>query len=200
MEGINIKILIIGDEAAAPYHPMSRIIRGIYMCLEKEYELTVSTSYKKISSSRLREYDMVISYIDCYQKLNGYDEILSDYIFQGGKFLALHNGIISKSGSSLERALGGNFVTHPPYCELTYYLWGAKFAAFGEEAYMVLQSDDKNEIFLEFEYEGKRYPGGWFRQSGKGKVAYLAPGHDEKTGDRAEFQKLLRLTVYELLK
>lgn len=194
-----MEILIIGDEKEAPYHPLGRIIGGIYKALEKECRLTVSTSYKNFSCENLNKYDGLISYIDSYQNLEGYDQVLAEYILHGGRFLALHNGIISKQGSDLEKALGGNFVTHPPYCKLTFYQQGERLAEFGEEAYMVSQIDDKNDIFLEFEYEGKRYPGGWYRRSGKGKVAYLAPGHDERTGNRQEFQNLLKRTVRELL-
>lgn len=193
-----MKILVIGDEERAVYHPLGRLVEGIYRGLETAAGMTFQTEYRKLTKEDLSAYDVVISYIDSYQTLGSYVDVLAGYIEEGGHFLALHNGIISEDGSSLEKALGGNFIDHPPYCELTYYRYGEKLCTMGEEAYMVRQTDDKNEIFLEFEYEGVRYPAGWYRRSGKGVAAYLAPGHDEKTGERESFQTLLRETVQML--
>lgn len=194
-----MKLLVLGDEKKAPYHPLGRMLGGIYQSLHEEGELTVSVGYQKLSLDELKKYDGIISYIDCYQSLGGYDDVLADYIEQGGRYLALHNGILTAEGSRLEAALGGNFVTHPAYCQLTYYLRGEKLFTIGEEPYMVRQTDERNQVFLEFSLEGKRYPAGWYRRSQKGFAAYLAPGHDERTGENAGFQKLLRQTLRELL-
>lgn len=194
-----MKILILGDEERAPFHPLGQMARGIYSALQADADLTFTTAYKELTVKDLREYDMVLSYIDSYQTMEGYDNTLADYILQGGKFLAVHNGIITEENSRLSSVLGGNFINHPPRCELNYYLRGEKLFTIEEEAYMVSQTDGKNQIFLEFELKGKKYPAGWYRRSGKGTAAYLQPGHDERTGDAACYRQLLKRTVRELL-
>ena len=65
---------------------------------------------------------------------------------------------------------------------------------------MLRQVDTINDVFLEFEYENEKYPAGWTRCWGDGKASYLAPGHDGRTGNRKEFQDLLRIAVQKLVK
>ena len=115
------KIMILGDEEQAPYHPLSRVLPGIREALESLGEISVCTDYRGLTISDLQLYDCIISYLDDYRHLNGFDDILADYLACGGRLLALHNGIISRAGSKLEKAYGGNFVTHPPRCLLAYF-------------------------------------------------------------------------------
>lgn len=194
-----MKILLIGDEEKAPYHPLSGVVQGIYLALQDVCELTVTTAYKSFLPEELRLYDAVLSYIDTYQQQNGFDTVLADYVREGGKLLALHNGIISLPGTSLEQVLGGSFTGHPPYTTIVYEWQGKELGRMGEEPYMVQQLDDKNEIFLQFVYEGVRYPAGWLRSSGIGRAAYLAPGHDARTSENKLFGELLRRTLHKLL-
>lgn len=195
------KILILGDEEQAPYHPLSRVLPGTREALESLGEISVCTDYRGLTISDLQLYDFIISYLDDYRHLNGFDDILADYLACGGRLLALHNGIISRAGSKLEKAYGGNFVTHPPRCLLAYRTakraeWlGVKAFKLEEEAYMVRQLDSKNQIFLTFHYQGEDYPAGWCRNYKKGRMIYLAPGHDEKTAESKTFRRLLRECV-----
>lgn len=199
------KIMILGDEEQAPYHPLSRVLSGIRDALESLGEISVYTDYRGLTVSDLQLYDCIISYLDDYRHLNGFDDILAGYLASGGCLLALHNGIISRAGSKLEKAYGGNFVTHPPRCLLAYRAaegadWlGEKEFELEEEAYMVSQTDSEHQIFLTFQYQGEDYPAGWCRNYKKGRMIYLAPGHDEKTAGSKTFRRLLRDCVRILL-
>ena len=194
-----MRILLIGDEKKAPYHPLGGVVHGIYLALQDICELTVTTAYKSLLPEELWLYDAVISYIDTYQEQDGFDTVLADYVRKGGRLLALHNGIISLQGTALEQVLGGSFTGHPQYTPLVYEWEGETLGQVAEETYMVQQIDDKNKVFLQFVYEGERYPAGWLRSTGIGRAAYLAPGHDARTGESRLFQELLRRTLYRLL-
>ena len=196
-----MNILLIGDEKPqAPYHPLSAILPDICKTLEKIGTVTTTNDYTQMGEMELAQFDLVISYSDLYERMKGFDDVLAGYVEHGGRLLALHTGICVVEEGKLAKAIGGSFITHPPYCQLTYYdMSGKAVMTCGEEAYMVRQYDDGNRIFLEFDYEGKRYPAGWLRQSGRGHAAYLAPGHDARTTGREEFQELLRRTVTALM-
>lgn len=196
------KILLLGDEERALYHPVGRITRGVKQALGRIGYVEVYTDYQWLDVEKLKQFGSVISYIDNYKELNGLDDVLADYIESGGKILALHNGIITESGSRLEQAYGGNFITHPPKDALNFlaqdWLEVGQFTLI-EEPYMVSQVDEKNNIFLEFEYKGCYYPAGWFRQWGRGMVIYLSPGHNEKAVEDAVFREVLEKCVMKLL-
>lgn len=193
-----MKLLILGDEETAIYHPLSGVSGEVVKVLRGMGECVVSAGYRRMMLEELKKYDVVISYIDNYTDEGGFGDKLAAYIEEGGRVLALHNGIITPAESRLERAYGGNFITHPPYRELWYYLGDELFGVMEEEPYMVRQTDENNEIFLWFEMDGKKYPAGWYRNSGMGKVCYLSPGHDGRTAGKKEFQELLRIAVKRL--
>jgi type 1 glutamine amidotransferase len=49
----------------------------------------------------------------------------------------------------------------------------------------------KNNIFLEYLYQGKLYPAGWAKTFGSGKLVYLTPGHTKDAFDQPMYQKLI---------
>ena len=199
MEEKQMKLLILGDEKTAIYHPLSGVSGDIVKVLQEIGECEVSSGYRTLAPEELKKYEAVISYIDNYTDEGGLGDRLAAYIEEGGRVLALHNGIITPQGSRLEQVYGGNFITHPPYCELRYYLGDELFCTMDEEPYMVRQTDDHNEIYLWFELDGKKYPAGWNRNAGKGRVCYLSPGHDGRTAGKKEFQDLLMRAVKHML-
>lgn len=196
--GVNrVKILVLGDEERACYHPLGRVKKGIEEALGNLGKIEFCTDYNKWTPQELRRFPVLISYIDDYKQLQGFDDILVEYILKGGYVIALHNGIITPKGSRLEGVYGGRFVTHPPYCELEYIV-DEKFLGnekkkmiLEEEPYMIHRIGKDLEEFLWFIYKNKKYVAGWFRRVGKGKILYLAPGHDERTVGNCQFQKLL---------
>lgn len=194
-----MRILILGDEEKAIYHPLGRVSGGIVKVFGEAGECEVSVDYRSMEKERLREYDVVLSYIDNYTDEGGFGDKLASYIEGGGKVLVLHNGIITPDNSRLERLYGGNFITHPPYCELRYYEGEELLCSMEEEPYMLRQADEGNDIFLWYEMDGERYPAGWSRNAGRGRVCFLAPGHDERTTERKEFQYMLRKALGILL-
>ena len=197
-------ILVLGDEAMAQYHPLSRVREGIEISLKGLGKAEFCTEYHKLVLQELKKYPVIISYIDAFRQLSGFDEILADYILEGGCILALHNGIITPEGSRLESIYGGNFVTHPHYCELEYitadYYWGKEERfVLAEEPYMIRRTGGHLQVFLWFMYENTRHEAGWLRKAGKVKVLYLAPGHDERTVRDVRFQKLLYHSITKII-
>lgn len=202
-----LKILILGDQEKAPFHPLERVKKGITESLSYEdtAEIKFTTDYADQSVTDLKKYHVVISYLDNYMELNGFDNILVKYIKDGGKVLALHNGIITPEKSELEQIYGGRFITHPPYCLLKFIVedktWLEKREFYmEEEPYMISGHEKNKDVFLWYEYQGEKYEAGWHKTVGKGKIMYLEPGHDQRTVENSDFQSLLRTCVQYLAK
>lgn len=193
-----MNVLILGDTQNALYHPLDQVEQGLNQALLGIGNIHVCSEYKQFGIQELLQYDVIISYLDNYKQLEGFDDVLEEYAAAGGKLLALHNGIITSASSKLEAVYGGRFITHPPRCELEFITsgWaGQETICLNEEPYMVETKDKDNQVFLQFEYQGNRYDAGWVRRYKKGFSMYLEPGHDQKTTEKKEFQKLLKECV-----
>ena len=186
------KVLILGDNERAVYHPLERMLPGMKKALEG-YEVEAVIDYRTMSAKDLLEAaPVMINYIDNYQENGDFDQILEEYLRLGGRMIALHCGIINREGSILEEAYGGNFITHPEYRNLNYkvsdgcsWLTGKAFS-FGEEPYQIRQTDGERQYFLSYtdDKEECADAAGWVRKYHKGTVLYLQPGHDERTAEK----------------
>ena len=200
------KILMIGDNEKAKWHPMTRILPGVHAALDSIVELETTADLAALTPEKLAEYPVIISYIDRYPDIGVLEQYLADYVENGGKILALHNGVINNKGGILEKVYGGNFIKHPQRCTLTYtcsdqsILPGTETFEFFEEPYMVTVDDTPHHVYLTFSYEDKTVETGWVHEYGKGTVLYFSPGHDDRTSNDPAFQKLLADCVKYLLK
>ena len=197
------RILILGDNQRAVYHPLDRMLPGMEKALAG-YEILAVTDYLTMNAQELTEAaPLMISYIDNYQENGNFDEVLEEYLRLGGKIIALHCGLINREGSILEEAYGGNFITHPAYRNLHYSVSGdcgwisAGSFSFGEEPYQIRQTLGEKKHFLAYtDDEGEcTDTAGWVRKYHRGAVMYLQPGHDERTADNTDFQQMLRECV-----
>ncbi|MBW7461834.1 ThuA domain-containing protein, partial [Paenibacillus sepulcri] len=104
-----------------------------------------------------------------------------------------------QSSHELGQLVGARFTGHPPYQPLRYHplaghplLEGVDGFSLDEEPYMFeFDSFSKREVFLEYEFEGKRYPAGWEHAYGLGKVVYLQPGHHAPSFKPASYRRLV---------
>lgn len=145
---------------------------------------------------------------------------LRDYIRGGKGFICLHiSGCGSDYWSEYQDVTGGGWVTgtsyHPPYSNFTVIVTdpnhqGAKGVSdfnTDDELYMGIDYQDGNEVFITGTSEAGTYPWGpdrvethmpagtfplgWTRQYGDGKVFTLLLGHDGKSFQTPEFQKIV---------
>jgi type 1 glutamine amidotransferase len=100
----------------------------------------------------------------------------------------------------LAQMIGARFTGHPSYQRLHDagtaeghpLLEGVGDFTMDEEPYL-FEFDPFTEktVFLEFEYEGKRYPAGWEHAYGLGKVVYLQPGHHAPSFQPSDYRRLV---------
>jgi len=139
------------------------------------------------------------------------------FIEDGGAGLFLHNTThVGLTDPDFRHVLGAAYAGHPPIRTFKVRVKNpdhpiAKgvrdFAVTDEQHYMEYDKDKKyifletvNEQGLDFEGKGPVAPGGWAYDYGKGRIAYLSPGHLLMVMWNPEFIKLQQNAVRWLLR
>ena len=128
---------------------------------------------------------------------------LADFVSGGGAYLAVHCATVACQDSAVLRQLtGGVFLGHPPAFNFTVYPMHLEhpitagvgaFSVFDEFYQQQIEPDAAvHMIALD---RGVAWPMVWSRTQGKGRVAHLAPGHDERVWNLPAYQRLVRQAV-----
>ncbi|XEC94321.1 ThuA domain-containing protein [Paenibacillus tarimensis] len=195
------QILIIGDNPGE-WHPLEPVKHELEEILEANFQLTFTQDYNDLSVLDPGSYAAIISYADIWSR-----ELTSEqkagllrFVASGGGLLVIHNGISLAGSYELLQVVGAKFVSHPPYQPLSYYkaldghplVQGVEDFTVDEEPYQFeFDPFTPRTVFLEFEFEGTRYPASWEHQYGLGKVVYLQPGHCAESFKPKSFRRLI---------
>ncbi|NMB25723.1 MAG: ThuA domain-containing protein [Firmicutes bacterium] len=195
------KGILFGDYNSDP-HPVNDIDKEIIKILQDDIDVSLTEDYGSLTRDDLVGHDLVISYANCWKEKTSPKLVhaMLSYVSGGGALLAIHNGIHMSVDFELAQMLGGRFVRHPEYQTLGYtfadpehpIVRGMDTWSMGEEPYQFAFDDfcEKN-VFLEYTYEGGKWPAGWTIEYGLGRIAYLAPGHDVNSFMNLAFRELI---------
>ena len=186
------KALLLGDRVA-PYHPVGGIYEVLKRIYDGVFDITLDENYGELTLDVLKQYDMVISYMDGWGEKGTKQAAaaLVAYVADGGSLLVLHNGLVA-AGSSHELALlyGARFLWHPSQVLIDYYKTDVdhqiseRFEEFRttEEAYM-FDFDDftRKQVLVEYRYANSRIPAVWCHRYGWGKVVCVVSGHQTES-------------------
>lgn len=157
------------------------------------------------------DYDVVMSYTSLSKHREGQPATepqtltpeqttaLAEWVRGGGALLGVHSATVSGiENPAFKALLGGRFISHPPQFVFTVApTYRPHPITEGVEAFSV-----KDEMYIQ-EYErdvdihmvtvdrGVAYPMVWSRTEGRGRVAHITLGHDEKVWSHPSFQRLL---------
>lgn len=195
------KTLLLGDYKNAEWHPLSGMDDEITRILEN-FDLTISEEYPYLQLGDLQAYDLVINYIDAWDKRAGSDfaGALLGYVAAGGALLTLHSGIIAHTLPEIEQLIGARFTGHPPREVIEYVYAGAhpimkevQSFSINEEPYLFEMDNLAGvHIIMDYIYKGEKYPAAWVRGYGKGKSCYLSMGHEPASLANESCGSLLR--------
>ena len=127
-------------------------------------------------------------------------EAFVDHVAGGGGLLVLHSGTAGYDQvASLQRLVGGTFITHPAQCPVTVaplagHALTAGSAPFTlrDEHYHMEMVDPEVDLFLQASSEHGTQPAGWTRTEGAGRICVLTPGHNLEVWLHGSYQALLR--------
>ncbi|WP_042162995.1 ThuA domain-containing protein [Paenibacillus gorillae] len=196
-------LLLLGDNEKAEWHPLEPARQQLAELLGEAFQLNVTEDYNALSGLSSVAVDAVVSYADCWSRSIEPEQAagLLSYVAGGGGLLVIHNGISLQNSYELAQLIGGKFTTHPDYQTLHYYrsapehplLQDVSDFTVDEEPYMFeFDSFAPRNVFLEYEFEGKRYPAAWEHRYGLGRVVYLQPGHCEPSFKPEAYRQLIR--------
>ncbi|HPA64609.1 MAG TPA: ThuA domain-containing protein [Spirochaetota bacterium] len=197
------KIIVFGSNADATYHPLDAVKNYFKSVLTDRFEITFSDSIADLSKLHAENFDTAISYFDLWEKKipeHAVQNILS-FINSGGGFLVIHNGISLQSNHEFRKIIGAEFTGHPPYQKIDYNILKNHFITEGinnfslnEELYMFNYFGfDTFTVLIESTSEdGTTSRALWIKETGKGRIAYIAPGHDKNTFHDKNIQRLIR--------
>lgn len=202
------KILLLGDITRPRYHSLQEIDPLIDR-IREQHDLLVSEDYQEITKDYLGAFDLIINYIDNWEDRGNreVEQIICDYVTDGGRILTVHCGIIVKSATRLLSLHGACFRGHEAYSLLKYKKAQDHFITNNMESFCIYEEpyefDFINsrtlELFLVYERNNKTYPAGWTVMEGKTKLVYLALGHDKNTFVEKPVQELFMRSIEWLL-
>lgn len=180
---------------------------------------TVEASYDLDTLTRLDEgrYDIVLLYT-CLTAAGEGDspppahsdaqvEALVRWVRAGGGLLAAHAATVaSQDKPTFEALVGGAFLNHPPPFAFTAYPLGHEhpittgIEAFSvHDEFYVQDYDASVHIHMVGLDRGVAHPLVWSKSEGKGRVAYVALGHDAEVWALEPYRRLLRQAAGWLL-
>lgn len=156
-------------------------------------------------------YDLVLSYTSLSKHREGQNdttpqtlteaqtEALTQWVREGGALLAVHSATVSGlPNPAMQSLFGGVFVSHPPQFSFPVYPMPtghpiiADIEAFCvHDEFYVQEYDPTLEIHMVALDRGVAHPMVWTKSEGRGHVAYIAMGHDERVWSLLPYQRLL---------
>jgi len=204
--GVNMKkdILILGDYKNFQYHPfegIDKILQNLF--ISAGYNPFCTEDRKELTSEKISNYSLVVSYTDAWEKTLEENEIngLVNFIASGNGFLAIHSGIGYKN-IEYANLLKASFIDHPPYQKISYSLAENKHPiienlkdfCLEDELYRFNFYDKKRcEFLMHGTIEsGESQPALWTINHKEGRIVYIAPGHSIESFKNKEFLKLIK--------
>jgi uncharacterized protein len=145
-------------------------------------------------------YDSIVLYHTLGSLLADQEAGLSSYLAAGGSLVGVHSAADSfRDSPGFRSIIGGYFIEHPPYRPYQVRLVpgpeitdGLEPDHFVEDEMYVTSYDRRNTVLATALWGDGVVPVAWCRSWGRGRVFYLALGHDQKAAQASVFGELLR--------
>ncbi len=212
-------LALIGDR----YHSPVYIRDGLSPALAREnIPVTFIENVEELNAENLKSFELLIILRDGMNWPDGYakppvkwmtdaqQQAVWDFVHQGGGFLALHNAQgIYPPGGLYYKLFGGDYGGHPkPYVYTVRIEDKNHPITAGVEDFSIFDEQHTVKYYLGREQlllrsiapDNLQSEGGWWREMGKGRFVYLAPGHTPEALGHPMMQRLIRNSLNWLLK
>jgi len=192
-------LLVIGGK----WHPFERCGEIVGQLVETtgRYALDVTSDLGALKAASIKKYDAVLVYT-CGGNLTGEQERgLVDFVKAGGACIGIHSAVaFGRRNAAYIDMLGGVFASHGPIQEIPVAIADPEAMItqripdfrITDELYILKKFDPARvRILATALWKGKAQPIAYTRDYGKGKVFYLALGHDERALTHPAFGKML---------
>jgi len=195
-----IKTLVF---AGGQIHDYKGCGKKIYEILSEceDFELTmVEDDLSALVSPNLDPYELIVFYYTVGEITDAQKNGLLNWVASGKGYVGIHSAADSFRGCPEYRAMvGGHFVTHPRYREYQVSVVDSEHPITkGLDEFMVKDEqyitdyDPRVNVLCSALWKGKAMPVAWTKSWGKGKIFYLALGHNPDSCEDENFATLLK--------
>ncbi|AKP53966.1 PVC-type heme-binding CxxCH protein [Cyclobacterium amurskyense] len=192
------EILFLGHEST--HHDSEKLMPILARHLfQKGINLTYTADPNDLNEEKLRLYDGLMIYAN-HEAISAEQEVaLKNYVEGGKALIPIHSASFCFQNSDwFIKTVGGQFSSHgtgefstsitdPSHPVME----GISSFTTWDETYVHSQLNKDMTILMERTEGDRKEPYTWVREQGKGRVFYTAYGHDERTWNQPEFQKLV---------
>jgi len=165
----------------------------------EEFEITYMEDDLNVLT-KLDPYELLVFYYTVGSLTDEQKLGLLNWVASGKGFVGIHSAADSFRDCPEYRAMiGGHFVTHPRYrpyqvsvVDPNHPITEGLEEFMVEDEQYILDYDPRVNVLCTALYRGKAMPVAWTKEWGKGRVFYLALGHDEKACRHEMFKLLLQ--------
>jgi len=186
------------------YHPFESCGRILSEALEEMGTCQVTVTEDREAFTDLSVYDLVIIYTQGDTLTEEQEDGLCGFVEAGGGLIGIH--CASDSFVSSERyleMLGCHFVTHPRITEFGITITDHDHDItrrcpdfrVTDEFYLLEPKGPEVRVLATAVWQYETHPMAYVKSHGKGRVFYVAEGHDERTFSDPTFQKLIYRAV-----
>lgn len=212
-------LCLIGDRYHSPVYIRDGLAPAF---LRENLPVTFIEDVTALNADSLRKHDLLVILRDGMNWPNGYDkpavkwmtdaqqQAIWDFVNGGKGFLALHNSQgIYPPGGLYYKLFGGDYGGHPKPYVFTVRVENKNHAiTAGVEDFQIFDEQHTVKYYLDREHlllrsiaaDNLASEAGWWRDQGKGRFAYLAPGHTAEALGHPMMQRLIRNSLNWLLK
>jgi putative membrane-bound dehydrogenase-like protein len=206
-EGRPIHVLFLGMDEERPHNPARMFPHLASPLARRGIQLTyMADQAQALDAATLKYYDVLMIYGNQTAITPSQEGALLSFVEGGKGLVALHAASAMFTNSDKYIALvGAQFQRHAPATEFKVevvqpnhpVMQGVQsFTSFDEPYEHVKHNPQGRTVLMERpDPSGAREPWTWVRTEGQGRVFYTASGHDERTWDRLEFQKMVENAV-----
>ena len=204
-------LVLVGDRYHSPVYARDGLSPAL---VHENIPATFIENVEELNAGALKEHQLLVILRDGMNWPNGYDkpavkwmtdaqqQAIWDFVNNGGGFLALHNSQgIYPPGGLYYKLFGGDYNGHPKPYTFTVRVENKDhpitagvedFEIFDEQHTVKYYLDREHLLLRSIARDNLQSEAGWWREVGKGRFVYLAPGHTPEALGHPMMQRLIR--------
>lgn len=212
-------LALIGDRYHSPVYIRDNLASAF---VRENVPITFIENTEALSAESLKDFQLLVILRDGMNWPQGFDkpyvrwmteaqqQAIWDFVNEGGGFLALHNGQGLYPPKGLYYKLfGGDYGGHPKPYVFTVRVEDKNhpitagvedFEIFDEQHTVKYYLDREHLLLRSIARDNLASEAGWWREIGKGRFCYLAPGHSAESLGHPMVQRLIRNAINWLLR
>ena len=152
-----------------------------------------------LTAEKIEPYELIVFFYTVGEITDAQKDGVLNAVASGKGFVGWHSAADSfRDCPDWKAFIGGHFITHPRYREYQVSVKDGKhFITKGMDEFMVtdeqyiLDYDPRVDVLCSALWKGDAMPVVWTKPWGKGRVVYIALGHDPKACEQDVFKKLV---------